>query len=63
MAEKKYSDHVNLMTVDWGGNLSSELQCADNVLINHVKIFIWPNQEDANTKEDDNPHGFGSGAG
>ena len=44
MAEKQSADNVNLMIVDWGGNLSSELQCTSNELIKHVEIFLWPNQ-------------------
>lgn len=44
MAEKKSSDHAHLMTIDWGGNLSNERQCMSNMLINHVKVYVWPNQ-------------------
>jgi len=39
---KKNSDHVHLMTNEWGGNeLSDEKQNTENEIINHVKIFKW----------------------
>lgn len=35
-------DHTHLMTNTWGGEeLSNKKQCAENEIINHVKIFKW----------------------
>ncbi|NPU99714.1 MAG: immunity protein 32 [Candidatus Omnitrophica bacterium] len=40
--KSKYKDHLHLMTDTWGGNeLTNEKQGKDNLLINHVKIYIW----------------------
>jgi hypothetical protein len=39
---KPNNDHTHLMTKSWGGEeLSDDKQCAENVLINHVKLFKW----------------------
>jgi hypothetical protein len=36
------NDHVHLMTPQWGGGeLSSEQQNPEAVLVNHVKILHW----------------------
>lgn len=42
LAISEGSDHVHLMTEDWGGDdLSSDKQNSKAELINHVKIFKW----------------------
>ncbi|QVL56443.1 MAG: immunity protein 32 [Simkaniaceae bacterium] len=42
LLSKQTCDHVHLMTPEWGGDeLSSEKQCSENELINHIKIFKW----------------------
>lgn len=47
LLSKKSSDHVHLMTKDWGGDeLSCEKQCEENQTINHVKIFQWSEMND-----------------
>lgn len=39
---KAGNDHIHLMTESWGGNeLSDHKQCAENEIINHVKLFKW----------------------
>jgi hypothetical protein len=34
-------DHVHLMTSDWGGELSVDVQGLQNTLLRHVKVFHW----------------------
>ena len=42
---KLTSDHIHLMTKEWGGNeLSNEKQCSENEIIHHVKLFNWVQQ-------------------
>jgi len=39
------SDHIHLMTEDWGGDeLSSDKQNNKAELIHHVKIFKWSDE-------------------
>jgi hypothetical protein len=38
-------DHEHLMTEEWAGHeLSSKTQSDDTQLLNHVKIYGWPNK-------------------
>jgi hypothetical protein len=41
IAMAEVSDHIHLLTEDWGGSLSTEVQCEENQLVRHVKIFCW----------------------
>ncbi len=47
LLSREVSDHIHLMTKDWGGDeLSCEKQCEENQTINHVKIFQWSKMND-----------------
>lgn len=42
LASKGESDHIHLMTPEWGGSeLSMEQQNSAASLIHHVKILLW----------------------
>ena len=45
LLKKPNNDHAHFMTKDWGGDeLSNDKLCAENTLINHVKLFKWENE-------------------
>lgn len=47
-SERVGSEHVHLMTEEWGGpggGLSGDKQHPDNQLFNQVKIFCWGQSE------------------
>lgn len=42
LLSKASSDHIHLMSENWGGyELSNDKQCEENEIINHVKLFKW----------------------
>ena len=42
LASQEKSDHIHLMTKEWGGSgLSNDKQNAAARLIHHVKILVW----------------------
>jgi hypothetical protein len=42
---KNKDDHVNLLTINYGGELVDELYGINNKKINHIKIFNWFNNK------------------
>jgi len=47
LIENKKTDHIHLMTEDWGGiELTNDKQNFNSELINHVKIFNWYSEEE-----------------
>ncbi|MDB4743693.1 Imm32 family immunity protein [Planctomicrobium sp.] len=42
LALSRNSDHIHLMSSDWGGEeLSCDQQNATAMLIHHVKVLVW----------------------
>lgn len=42
LASQDESDHLHLMTQDWGGSsLSNDKQNSAAILIHHVKVLVW----------------------
>ena len=46
LSQKKDCDHIHLMTSSWGGEELTEYKIQEgNILINHLKIYKWMNNQ------------------